>query len=46
MKSKKKIEKGPSVIDRIIAPVLRLMDIISGRHVPAVRPKRGIGRNE
>ena len=34
-----KSAKGPSVLDRILAPALRLMDRISGRHVPAARPK-------
>lgn len=39
MKSKTKIAKGPSVMDRILAPALRLMDRMSGRRVPAPRPK-------
>jgi hypothetical protein len=39
MKTKTKITKGPSVLDRIVAPALRLMDRISGRDVPAARPK-------
>ena len=39
MKPKVKIGKRPSLMDRILAPALRLMDRISGRDVPAARPK-------
>ena len=39
MKTNAKIPKAPSVLDRILAPALRLLDRMSGRQVPAARPK-------
>lgn len=42
----KAVAKKPSAFHEVmIAPFLRLMDWMSGRHVPGVRPKRNIGKN-
>ena len=39
MKTNTKIAKAPNVLDRILAPALRLLDRMSGRQVAVARPK-------